>query len=414
MPTRTPTRPRAAARSRAFAVLLASEFVSLVGDRLAMVALVALVYAQTHSPSVVAILMLAKAIPAVLLGGIAGSVADRVDRRVLMIASNLVQGLLVVAIPSAPSVTLVIAAYAAMSIVNQFFIPARSATIPDLVDAVGLTRANSAFGAAFVGALAVGPLLGGLIADRFGLATALYVDGWTFLVPAIAIALTRFPPRTPRPEAAAQRGLLADTLAALGHARRVPDVSRALIAQAAAALVIAVLSVVGVVVASDSLGLSVGGYGAMMSAMGAGMLVGALVLGRRPSPPASDAGGSGQFLTGPVGLILAGVGVAGLAWLAAPALAFAASAVVGVGVLTVQIRSQTTLQSSTDDMRARLISLGQSVTGLAQLAATGLTAALTVPLGAAWVLCGTGLLTAAVGVLLLLNRVTPRHEGNLS
>ena len=57
------------AHRRAFRVLLASEFVSLIGDRLAMVALIALVYDLTRSVSVVDALMLLKAIPAVVLGG---------------------------------------------------------------------------------------------------------------------------------------------------------------------------------------------------------------------------------------------------------------------------------------------------------------------------------------------------------
>jgi dTMP kinase len=385
------------ARPRAFTVLLASEFVSLVGDRLAMVALIALVYAETRSPAVVALLMLVRAIPAVALGGLAGSVVDRFDRRAVMVTANVVQGFVVLSIPALGNVTLVIAAYAVMSIVNQFFIPARSATIPDLVDSDGLGRANAAFGAAFVGALAVGPVIGGLIADRYGLAAAFYADSVTFFVPAIAVGLLRFPARTS--QAAAQRSsLVGDTMAALRHAAAVPEVYRALAAQAGAALVIAVLSVIGVVVASDSLGLSTGGYGAMMSAMGVGMLLGALVLGRRSAPEAGS-----RSYAAPLGLVVAGADAALLAWLTSPAMAMVASAGVGAGVLAVQIRSQTVLQSSAADLRARLISLGQSVSGLAQIVATVLTAGVAALAGAPWVLTGTGFVAAALGVFLLVD-----------
>ncbi len=395
------------ARPRAFTVLLASEFVSLVGDRLAMVALIALVYAETRSPAVVALLMLVRAIPAVALGGLAGSVVDRFDRRAVMVTANVVQGFVVLSIPALGNVTLVIAAYAVMSIVNQFFIPARSATIPDLVDSDGLSRANAAFGAAFVGALAVGPVIGGLIADRYGLAAAFYADSVTFFVPAVAVGLLRFPARTS--QAAAQRSsLVGDTMAALRHAAAVPEVYRALAAQAGAALVIAVLSVIGVVVASDSLGLSTGGYGAMMSAMGVGMLLGALVLGRRSAP-----GAGSRSYAAPLGLVVAGAGAALLAWLTSPALAMVASAGVGAGVLAVQIRSQTVLQSSAADLRARLISLGQSVSGLAQIVATVLTAGVAALAGAPWVLTGTGFVAAALGVFLLVDALpTPRTNRN--
>ena len=60
-----------ALRSRTFRTLLFSELVSLIGDRLVIVALVALVYEQTRSAATVGILMLLKAVSAVALGGIA-------------------------------------------------------------------------------------------------------------------------------------------------------------------------------------------------------------------------------------------------------------------------------------------------------------------------------------------------------
>jgi hypothetical protein len=68
-------------RSRTFRTLLFSELVSLIGDRLVIVALVALVYEQTRSAATVGILMLLKAVPAVALGGIAGALVDRWNRQ---------------------------------------------------------------------------------------------------------------------------------------------------------------------------------------------------------------------------------------------------------------------------------------------------------------------------------------------
>ena len=130
-------------QQRSFRVLLASEFVSLVGDRLAMVALIALVFDLTRSVSVVAGLMLVKAVPAVLLGGLAGSVVDRLDRKAVMVGANALQGLLVLLIPATSHLTVAVTAYLAMSIVNQFFLPASAATIPDLVPPERLMPANS-------------------------------------------------------------------------------------------------------------------------------------------------------------------------------------------------------------------------------------------------------------------------------
>ncbi len=384
--------PSAAPTSGTFRTLLASEFVSLIGDRLVMVALITLVYDLTGSPFVVALLLLAKAVPSVFLGGLAGAVVDRVDRKTVMVTANLLQGLVVLLIPATRNVAVIVAVYLLMSVINQFFLPARSATIPDLVSADSLTRANALFGMAFVGAIAVGPALGGWVADAYGLNAAFYVDSVTFLVPAVAVATLRLPP-APARTTALRSSLWDDTRAGLRHAAADARTRSALAALAGTALVIAVMSVLGVVVAQDTLGLGVAGYGVMMSSMGAGMLVIALALGRGR--------GGRHERTLPIGLGLAGGAVGVLPGLTSLAPALVVSALMGAGVLLVQISAQTTLQSSAADVRGRVLGLGQTVTGVAQLAAIAATALLAGPLGSGWVLSLTGGVAVATAVLLL-------------
>ena len=406
-------------RSPTFRTLLASEFVSLVGDRLVMVALIALVYDLTRSATAVALLMLVKAVPAILLGGVAGTVVDRTSRKWLMVGANSLQGLIVLAIPGSQHLAVVVTAYLLMSVVNQFFVPARAATIPDLVPGPALMGANALFGMAFVGAIAIGPALGGWVADTWGLDAAFYVDSATFLVPAIAVAALRLPARTPPPPGMPRRrSIVGDTREGMRFAAHDQPTRIALTASTGAYLVIAVMSVLGVVVAQDTLGLSVSGYGLMMSSMGAGMLVAALALGRRrtgsrPAERTTDHTTdhtTDRSRLGLVGLLLAGIGLGVLPWLQTLIPAMACSAVIGAGVLAVQISSQTTLQSAPAHLRGRVLSLGQSVTGIAQVLAIALTAALTAHLGASWVLCGTGILTAATAFALLV----PRTESHLA
>ncbi len=139
-------------RHPTFNVLLGSEAISLIGDRLVAVALVMLVYDLTQSAASVSTLMMLKAIPALLLGSVAGTLVDRLNRKWVMVASNLAQGLLILVIPFADSLRMVYAVYLLMSIVNQLFIPARASTIPDLVPEKQLITANSLFSMAYVGA----------------------------------------------------------------------------------------------------------------------------------------------------------------------------------------------------------------------------------------------------------------------
>ena len=86
-------------RNKKFQVLLFSEAVSLIGDRILAVALVILVYDITGSAATVSILMMLKAIPSLFLGSIAGAMVDRLNRKWVMVFSNLAQGALVLIIP---------------------------------------------------------------------------------------------------------------------------------------------------------------------------------------------------------------------------------------------------------------------------------------------------------------------------
>ena len=159
-PRQAQTRPPLGAvlRYPSFVVLWLSEALSLIGDRLIMVALVILVYDRTGSAGAVGLLMLFKAVPALVLGSVAGVFVDRWNRKWIMVSANLLQGLLVFCLPLSPGITVVFIIYLAMATINQFFVPARSATIPDFGAARNVDD----------GQLAVCPLVRGLNGDRAG------------------------------------------------------------------------------------------------------------------------------------------------------------------------------------------------------------------------------------------------------
>jgi predicted MFS family arabinose efflux permease len=383
---------------------LLSELVSLIGDRLVVVALVALVYEQTRSASAVGILMLLKAVPAVALGSLAGALVDRWNRKWVMVGSNLAQGMLVLLIPLTDSLAVLFVAYLAMSIVNQLFIPARAATIPDLVPPAALMSANSLFGAAFVGAIAIGPAVGGWVGERFGLDAAFYLDSLTFLVPAVAVALLRLPSRRSAPSG--RQSLSGEARAGWSYIRGHRHLLVALASTIGAFLIIAVMGVLGVVVAKDTLGLGTSGFGGMMSAMGVGMLAAVILVGR-------SRGGSDRGRLGLIGLLLAGGSLTILPLVTIVPPAMLLSAVMGVGILTVQVSTQTTLQHVPADLRGRVMGVNQTATGLAQLLATALTSLLAGAVGPSAVLIGTGLLVT-LGAATLVTLVRPRAEGRFS
>jgi MFS family permease len=382
-----------ALRQPTFLVLWLSEALSLIGDRLVIVALVTLVYERTHSPIAVGILMMFKAVPALALGSLAGVFVDRWNRKWVMVASNLIQGLLVLLIPISDSLLLLFTAYLAMSIVNQFFVPARAATLPTLVPLPALMAANSLFAAAFVGAIAIGPAIGGWIVEHVGVNAAFYVDAATFLIPALAVGVLTIPQAR---RSLGDRRIGADLSQGLAFARSRTDILTALILIAAAFLIMGTISVLGVMIA-DSLHVGAGGFGLMMSAMGVGMLCGAVFIGWL-----------GQKIDrkwlGIAGIVIMGLTILALTWVTRLNLATTLLMLNGFGMVTVQASSQSTLQSISDELRGRVMGLSQTLTGGVQFLAAALAGLLAEQLGAATVLSGVGLIAIAAGFTIMLQK----------
>jgi len=388
----------AALQRPVFTLLWLSEAISLVGDRILLVVLINLVYEQTQSASAVGLLALIKSLPALLLGALAGVLVDRWPRKWVMVVANLLQGALVLVIPGVRSLPpaqelgVIFIVYLVMSLVSQFFIPARAACIPSLVPCAALSAANALFAMAFVGAIALGPALGGWIGERFGLPAAFYTDAVTFLGPALVVSFLAIPELGQAPTC---RSLGADWREGLALVRRRADLRQALLLLGAAVLQIAVLSVLGVLVVREKLGGSAGDFGLMMSLTGVGMLLAALAnsrLGQRFN----------RLALGAAGALLAGLGMLGLSLAASLPLAYLSGALLGLGFITVQVSVQTSLQMTEAQVRGRMFGLGQAVMGSVTFLAAALAGLLAARLGAAAVLVATALVPLAAGIYVLI------------
>ncbi len=384
------TRPPfgAVLRYPSFVVLWSSEALSLIGDRLIMVALVILVYDRTGSAGAVGLLMLLKAVPALVLGSVAGVFVDRWNRQWIMVGANLLQGLLVFWLPFSPDITLIFIIYLLMAIINQFFVPARSATIPDLVPPETLMTANSLFAISFVGSMAIGPAIGAWVIGRFGLNAAFYIDAVTFLIPALAVSFLAIPRQRRSP---IKRSVSQDLRAGLAFARSRPVVLAALATITTAFLVIGTISVAGVVVTRQVLKAQTSQYGMLMSSLGVGMLIGAFGasrLGRRFNRTRLAVAGTG----------LMALGVTALPWSPNMALAGLCAAIMGVGMLIVQVSGQTILQTISPEMRGRLMGISQTLTGSATFLASALVGLLVERLNVTLVMGGMGALALSIAV----------------
>jgi dTMP kinase len=194
---------------RPFRALWIALSLSSLGDWLSILALLALAPAVTHGSNLaktssISGVWVVTLLPALLLGPIAGALADRFDRRTTMIVGDVIRGLLFISIPWFPNLTWIFVAKFLAGIASQFWNPAAAATIPNLVPKDKLERANQlstlmTYGTAPLAAILLAVL--GWIATGLGHAgpffhtnkvdLALYFNGASYFVSAITVYFLR-------------------------------------------------------------------------------------------------------------------------------------------------------------------------------------------------------------------------------
>jgi MFS family permease len=184
-------------RQRSFACLWVGQLVSLIGDWMLLVVLPFYIYTLTGSTLATGAMFIVQTVPRLCLGSLAGVFVDRWNRKYTMIVTNLVQAavLLPLFLVHSPEWIWVIYVFAFIdSNVAQFFLPAQSAIIPQLVEKADLLAANSLNSTSSELTRLIGPLLGGLLLGIFGLPSVIVVDVCSFLFSGLMISLIALPP----------------------------------------------------------------------------------------------------------------------------------------------------------------------------------------------------------------------------
>ena len=149
-----------------FRLLFFATAGSSFGTYLAAIVLTVDVYDRTGSGGWVAALLIADFLPIVVIGLTLGPLVDRLSRRRLMIASDLVRVGVFVALPFVDSPAAIVALAGVAGIATGFFRPAVYAGLPNLVPDDELTNANSLLESVENLAWMVGPVVGGLMLTR--------------------------------------------------------------------------------------------------------------------------------------------------------------------------------------------------------------------------------------------------------
>jgi MFS family permease len=181
-------------RNRNYRYTWMGQIVSEAGDHFNNVAVLSLALEETHNGAVIATLMLARAIPAVLAGPLAGVLLDRFDRKEIMIASDLIRGAIALGFILAISyhqLWLLYLLSALLMIASPFFTSGRSAILPSIATKNELHTANSLTQTTGWMTLAVGAFLGGTVVARFGYQLAFIFNSLSFFFSAFCISNLR-------------------------------------------------------------------------------------------------------------------------------------------------------------------------------------------------------------------------------
>ena len=182
--------------NRPFRHLWYGQVVSELGDWLNSIAIYMLVLKLSGTGTAMASAMMAKLLPIFFVSPLAGVLIDRMDRKVIMITSDVLRFVVVLGfllVEDAGDLWLLYTLAVVEIALAGFFEPARSAIIPSLTPREDLVTANALSGSTWSVMLAVGAALGGLLVSGFGIKAAFIIDAFTFLLSAWFIARIQYP-----------------------------------------------------------------------------------------------------------------------------------------------------------------------------------------------------------------------------
>lgn len=384
---------------RSFRLLLTGLAVSSAGDWLYNVALLALVYGATGSPTWVALTTAARVLPIVVLGPLGGVMADRYDRRRLIVVSDLVRAALMVALAgvAAGGLPILLAPLlaAAATAAGTVTPPAVAASTARLVEDSGLQRANAARAAIGQGAIVAGPALGALLLAVSSPALAILLNALSFLGSAAAItAIGAGEAFRPASRDEHVPSLIEDIRTGAQALRGAPAAVKLFAADVICSAVYGLLTVTLMLV-SDRVGAGAGGYGILLGAFGVGGLVGATLAGRL------DAARRWRP-TLAVALTLVAVPLATLGLVHALWAALALALVGGSGGVIAEVLSETALPRLVDDAvlaRAYGLAVPASLGGI--VAGSLIAGPLVALLGLTGTLAAAAVAVLGLGALLL-------------
>lgn len=341
-----------ALQHRNYRLFFAGQSVSLVGTWVTRIATSWLVYRLTGSELLLGITGFAGQIPLLLLAPFAGVLADRWNRHRILVITQVLSALqslalAVLALSGKITVTHVILLQIAQGIINSFDTPARQAFVVEMVeDRADLANAIALNSSMFNASRIIGPSIGGLMIAAVGEGWCFMIDAVSYLAVIASLLAMRLPPRTVSRE---REHILTELRSGFGYAFGFAPVRELLLNVSIVGIMGMPYTVLMPVFASKILHGGASTQGLLMTAVGAGALVGTFYLASRQSVV-----GLGKVII--TSTLLLSAGLIAFAYSRTLPLSLAVLPLVGAGMMLQAASTNTILQTIVDEkMRGRVM-----------------------------------------------------------
>ncbi|MGA2589064.1 MAG: MFS transporter [Bryobacteraceae bacterium] len=350
-------------KTRSVRRLWLAQLVSIFGDFLAIFAVFSLVTFQLHGTATqVSMILVAYLLPLAVVSPLAGVFVDKWNVKWTMIASDLMRGVLVLALLSVRDLHVIYAIFFALSTVSSFFVPAQSVAVRAITPAAGLLAVNGLMSQAVQGSQIVSPSVAGLLVQWFGTNACFLFDSFSFFFSA-AMVLTVAIHRAPSPTAAAASSVLSSMRQGFRFIFTHTAISFVILAMTAGMFAVRCFGALLSVYVRDVLLSKVALFGVLNSLIGVGMITGTQSLHRFAARIPQ------QFL------VIYGLGGMGVAVFVTAVFGRIGTTAIGMlglgfGAAFIMVPSQTLLQRETPhELLGRVMSSLMSVLAISQVLA---------------------------------------------
>ncbi|MDI6821867.1 MAG: MFS transporter [Actinomycetota bacterium] len=273
-----------------FLALWLGQAISNLGDWIIIIALIELVYKISGSGLAVGTLMIFKILPALFFGSVIGVLADRFNRKRTMISCDIIRGLLIVLLPFVRNLFQIYLITFVLETFSLLFIPAKDASIPNIVDEEQILTANSLFYTTNHFTMILGVTFGStiiLLVEKVwghipffqrltGPNAAFYVDAFTFFISAAAITMIYLPPSEHVARRIKYHQIKEDIVDGLRFMKNNPLIRSMMMSIGIAILGMGSIYSLGIIYCYQVLKIGRGGFGYLLSALGVGLTLGSI------------------------------------------------------------------------------------------------------------------------------------------